>query len=494
MRKLATATGYSVLAGVTGRFVFSLGSILFARILGAEEYGVYVNMLAFVNALSVVALFGIHTAFSVFVPQYVQEHPQRLSALIMAGHTIIGTLTAIIAALVVSLAPFISHHAYDSHISASTLQISLLLLIGLVANTASMAVLYGFQDFRRYAVLSVVSSVGIIFCALAGSVVYGVMGIIVGSGAGYLGTALAAFIIIRRHTALRFTAAPGQFRDTLRSILRFSVPAFLSGVFVAPAYWIGNFLITQSGDTSNSGYFGVANALAQLVLLVPSLLAAPLIPILSEVHVQGDERRFSSLVLKNLRMVWLVTLPFVAVAGIAASPIITLLYGHVYAPAIPTFLVLLGANTLIAVEGVLGNVLIARKKMWDSFTANLLWFLSFLFFVLLLLRNGGHWEFAISLLCAYSVFGIVIMIFLQRHVTMVHALSTIAPLLLLTLVVFTVVWMLAGSPVSAWGKVGLAGGLAALLCLIEWRHLLTDDERGAFRELIHEYWNRRTGR
>lgn len=494
LRRFITGASYGVLAGIVGRVVFSLGSIVVARVLGAHDYGVYVNVMAFINLLSIVCLFGVHTAFSAFVPHYMQTNPAQVRWLIGAGFGLVMIVLFAVCVGVLVSAEHIAALVYDEHIAGAVLRFALIILCGVVLNTAAMAVVYGFQEFRPYALLTIASSSLVMLLAVIGAFTLGVQGVIIGSGGAYVLSAGIVGIVIRSYIERHGHGSPSSRRESIRTILRFAVPTFLSGIFVAPAYWIGNVLMTQAGDTRSSGYFGVANALAQLVLFVPTTLAAPLIPLLSEVHAQGDERRFASLVLKNVRLVWLVTLPLAAGFGIAAFVVVTLLYGATYAPAAKSFVILLGVNTLIAVEGVLGNVLIAKKHMWDSFVANLLWFFVFLTLALLLVRGGGHIEFALSLLCAYVIFGGIIAMMLRRHVKFDGASRAIFPLGLLTLMVFCTMWWIGN---AAWHtEVKIVGALlfSTLLGLIEWKWFVAPDERALVIDTFQNSLGKYVGR
>ncbi|MER3523791.1 MAG: hypothetical protein C4326_06895 [Ignavibacteria bacterium] len=494
LRRFIAGASYGVLAGIAGKILFSLSSIVVARVLGAHDYGVYVNVMAFVNVLSIVCLFGIHTAFSAFVPHYVQTNPAHVRSVIVAGFSLVAFVLLAVGVGVLVSAEHIAALVYDEHIAGAILRFALIILCGIVLNTAAMAVVYGFQEFRQYALLTIASSALVMLLAVIGAFTFGVQGVIVGSGVAYVFSASIVGIVIEPRIERLAQGSVGGWKESLREILRFAVPTFLSGIFVAPAYWIGNFLMTQAGDTSSSGYFGVASALAQVVLFVPTTLAAPLIPILSEVHAQGEEGRFASLVLKNVRLVWLATLPLAASFGIAAFAVVTMVYGASYAPAVKSFMILLGVNTLIAVEGVLGNVLIAKKQMWGSFVANLLWFSVFIILALLFVRRGGHVEFAFSLLCAYGIFGVVIAMMLRRHVKFDGASRAVLPLALLTLIVFSVLWWMGNAAWHTGVKIVAALLFSTLLGVIEWQWFVSPDERALAREAIHNVLGKYFGR
>ena len=67
-RRFFVGAGYSLLGASVHRVLLAIAAIVTARLLGVKEYGVYANLIAVVNLLMTFGLFGVHTAFSSFLP------------------------------------------------------------------------------------------------------------------------------------------------------------------------------------------------------------------------------------------------------------------------------------------------------------------------------------------------------------------------------------------------------------------------------------------
>jgi O-antigen/teichoic acid export membrane protein len=287
---------------------------------------------------------------------------------------------------------------------------------------------------------------------------------------------LQAFFVLSRHGSL-LRGARLTLPRAARELARFTLPAFLSGLFVAPSLWIGNLLLVRFGDISASGYFGVANSLAQLVLLLPLTVGAPMVPLLAELSASKDEARFGLMVRRNVKLMWAITMPFAILFGVPASLLITLIYGDHFVSSVPTYLLLIGQNCLIAIESVAGYVLIAKNKMWDSLLANASWFCMFIRLALLLIRDSGHVGYGLALFLSYGLFGLVLLIVVGRHVHL--PLLTPATFLAAggTTAIFVLVWFLSRWIESPFAMTIAAVGLSAAVAVIEWSMFFSPEEQ-----------------
>ena len=486
-RRFFVGAGYSTLTAVVNRIMLAVGSIVFARFLGAADFGVYVNLIALVNLCSVVCLFGVNTAFSSFIPQYNQTQPEKLPAVIVSGLLLNVLFLGVFSSILLPLANTISVELYRGQVQALYVMMALPWLMGVTMNASTFAALYGFQDFRHYAAVNLLSGAVVATLTIAGAFLFGLRGIIIGNGIAYGVSVLLALSGLGRYGLTRMKGWSIHIGASLKEVFRFSLPTFLSGLFVAPAFWVGNFLLVQHGAVASSGYFGVANSLAQLVLFIPATMSAPLVPIFSEVSSTENPERFSELVVKNVRMIWSVALPIAAFMGAAAFWLIVLLYGRQYVPSVSTFVVLVVTNLLIAVESILGYVLIAKKKMWDSFVANFLWFCLFLAFAWFMIRDFDQLGFAMALLASYLLYGVVIVVVLKRHIT--FSLGTpdfVRAVGFSGLVVggMVAVVLFVESMIPA---IALAVLLTSVVVAAEWNFFLSIEERRMLLDLYQQY-------
>ena len=482
-KRFFVGAGYSLLGASVHRVLLAAAAIATARLLGVREFGVYANLIAVVNLLMMFGLFGVNTAFSSFLPR--AGGPERARQIVAAGVLLVCVLLAAVFALAWASASFVAGALYRSVLTGDHLRTALPYLAALTLNTLLLSALYGFQEFRRYSLSMIQLGVLVAAGSVIGVLWGGLRGLLLGGTAAYaLNTVFIAFTLRR---LLGAGAAPSwrEIRSRARELLAFALPAFLSGLFLAPAYWLGNMLMVRAGGSAPSGLFGVANSLAQLVLFIPATLAATLVPMFSEVAAHSGRERFSAFVARNCRMVWCINLPVTVLVGGAAPLLIGALYGAPYAPSVPAFVLLACSNLLVAVESVAAYVFIARRRMWEGFALNAIWFLVVLALLAPLVRYGQT-GFALVLLLAYSVHGVVTLAFLRRHVDLAPLALRAGPAAALTLAAFGLAAWTALSRFPTPLVVALSGAGAAAVAFLEWRYVLDADDRALVADTLRQ--------
>jgi len=196
-----------------------------------------------------------------------------------------------------------------------------------------------------------------------------------------------------------------------------------------------------------------------------------------------NRARFSAFVARNGRMVWCISLPVTVLVGGAAPVLIRMLYGAAFVRSVPAFVLLACANLLIAVESVGAYVFVARRRMWEGFALNTLWFLVVLLLMVPLVRFG-HVGFALVLLLAYAFQGVALLVFLRRHLDLGPLAVRAGRAGLLTLGAFalTLGVALLGLPWPLVLALSVAG--AALAAVLEWRFVLDTGDRALVTDTL----------
>jgi O-antigen/teichoic acid export membrane protein len=161
-------------------------------------------------------------------------------------------------------------------------------------------------------------------------------------------------LLLRLRGPLRLALA--KVRQSIRPLLRVSLPAMLAGVSLLPALWLGQVLLSRQPDgLQKVGVFAVAYRWHLVAVFVPAVLGSVLLPMLG--RLRATERGSDAYQL-FLRYGWF-TLALAAPAALMlmvfATPIMAL-QGAQYAAG-ATILVVLG---LAVIPAALNNVLSQR--------------------------------------------------------------------------------------------------------------------------------------
>lgn len=374
--KAALHTGFG---GVASRIFGGLAPIILARYLGPKEFGVYTLVLSLVGIVAGVSHLGQNVALQKFLPEYFAKDPRRGGAILADTIVLVSGLLAIVCMAFFFLSGWIASAIYHVASLKPVFQFSALLVLAMSLFNLASSVVAGLQDFKAYSKAMVVRSGAFLLLGWVGVLLFGLYGALAGQlFAALLALALLAFAGLRgARSRLPGVVRTVFSRSVLVEIFSFAFPAFLSGMLVAPAYWWANTLLARDSGFAQVGLFGVAFALAQLIMVIPSNLSIPAVSFMSETYESSDPRDFSRLVGTNLRIVWALTLPIALGCALFAPWVVRVAFGHAYEGATTLASGMGFVALLMVVDGVIGNSIAGSGKMWHGFALNGFWALVF---------------------------------------------------------------------------------------------------------------------
>ena len=244
----------------------------------------------------------------------------------------------------------------------------------------------------------VIRSGGFLLLGWLGVRLLGLYGALIGqlaasaAGVVLLGWAVARIGRQRFATSLR----PHFSRSVLREIFWFSVPPFLSGLLVSPSGWWANTVLARDAGFRGLGLFGVAYALSQLIVVLPSNVLLPSIGFMSEAHASSGRGGFGTFVNANLRVIWAMTLPLALGGALIVRPIIRILFGHPYLPACLPATIMSLATVPMMIGTILGKALTSSGRVWQNATFDIIWLASFGGMVVFFVPRWGATGLALS--------------------------------------------------------------------------------------------------
>lgn len=178
-------------------------------------------------------------------------------------------------------------------------------------------------------------------------------------------TVLAAFVLAQALALLvsvgrlrRFGRMPA--RRAVADTLRATAPFALTTIATLVYYRAGTLLLAGLRPSADTAAFTIASNVALGLLVVPNAITTGLLPNLSAARSQGER-----LATARRALGWTLGLCLVLMlaAAVIAPYALTVVFGDRYHEAVAPLLVLLVADLLIAVSGVLGVLLVASKRV-----------------------------------------------------------------------------------------------------------------------------------
>jgi len=460
-QRIARGAYWAMVGEVSVKVITLASSIWIARLLGPEGFGTFGIIQSTLGVFGVLAGFGLGSTVIKHVAGYAGTEPARAGALIMLTVLIAAITSALMIAVLVTLAPWLAEHSLNRPELSGLLALGSLMLAGLVVGGVLNAALNGFEAFRSLARLRVLNG---LFGSLATLVLvwaYGVngavMALVVAALAGLLLSAMALRLQLRQR-GIPLVFGSGIWRD--RGLLhKFALPALVSSQLVVPTIWITNtFLVQQADGYAQFGLFNAANQWRTLVVFLPSMLASAMLPILADTWARKADGEFSQAIGVNLRTVWILALPMMLLV-VALGPELGWLFGEQY-QGVERLLPYLMASTFFTVIcSPAGAAMTAAGYMWWGACMNFGWACLLVGAAWVLVPRHGGAGLAMAYAFAYLLHTVWTMGFVRFRVAR-DIFSAVA-----RLAVFTALLLGAMLVVNEWSGVLQRSGFALLALL-----------------------------
>lgn len=377
-----------------------LSSIPVARLLGTESYGGLGIIQSTLATLTIFAGPVLGVAATKHIAQLRNSDPERAGRIIGITSIIGLIVSALMASILWVMAPFLASTILNAPILAGPLRLASLALFFMGLAGVQNGIVSGFEGFRSMAQVNLWRGLVSFPAMTIGACLWRLPGAVLGLTVISLVTVYANQQVIRKETAKNgVTAQYTGFGSEWRILYSFSFPALLSAIVVTSTTWAANaMLVNQPNGYAEMGIFNAANQWRIAILFLPSVLAAPVLPMLSE-SLSRSSKEYKQVLKLNLIITALISL-LLTLGVAAASPWIMSAYGEDFANKWPVLVMLALSATFSAIAGVIGNSIWSIGKMWHSLALNAIWAVVF-FTVLLFVIGWGALGLAIAYFTAY---------------------------------------------------------------------------------------------
>jgi antigen flippase len=316
-----------------------ISSVIVARALGPAGRGEY-SVAVTVAAIGVqLATLGLHTSSAWAVAREPALRGRLLANGALTG-LVTGTAVAVVFGVVSLLVPAAS--------SLPPVMLGLALAaipIGLVYLTEQNLIL-GLQWVRAYNALEIANrTAGIVLFIIVISL--GVM------NATTAYAALLVAIVVVATTAFWLLARNVPVRPDFSLVRRFagvSLRSYSSALLIYLVFRLDLLMVQYLQGSAAAGQYSIAVTLGEMVLLVPTVVALIMFPRLSAITDHNVQRAST---IRTTAWMGIVSVGLVLPATIVAGAAIRLLYGDVFAPAVPAFLWLLPGLVFMSMHSIL---------------------------------------------------------------------------------------------------------------------------------------------
>jgi O-antigen/teichoic acid export membrane protein len=310
-RALLRGSAVSLILNVAGQGLALLLQVLFARLLGLHEYGLWSYAMAWLGVAVIAGKLGFDFAFIRFLPTYrVRGERALFSGLVSFGRWVPALVSSMIGVAVAAAALLYGRLA-GRDIDAAWLIVWLMLPVAVFSELSSIVL----RSVQRTALSLLGDGVGRpIIAALLVLLAYGLLDREVTSGwamgAYAAATACVCFVValwVRRHTRAE--------RDDTRKIsvprewLSTSLPLMMAGGFQILLYSVDTLMLGALQDTTAAGVYSVAGRVALVALFAMNCVQVIAGPMFAEALAKGRTADLQRLVTISIWLSAVVAVP-----------------------------------------------------------------------------------------------------------------------------------------------------------------------------------------
>ncbi len=342
---------------VAGQMIGSLAVfltlIILARQLHPSDLGLYAIVISFYTLLGIFATFSMGTSMRKKLAE--DRGREGRIKLISSAYLIALSFSLFIALIGIAASSLVANQIYHQPQIAGALVLASLLAVCWALFNITIAILVGIGRVKESAIVDVIYSVIQLAAApLLVAMGYGIMGAVAGLGIGLVAGIVAGILYIIRDLSIERKSVD---TDTMKEIVGFSVPVFISTLALQGAYTVGILLLGAFVSASVVANYYNAYKLGSLFVIIINSMTFVLLPAFSAVASKaGRAKKMEPLFNRTIYFSALILAPAVAFVAALSRPIIFLFFSKAYILA-PPYLAIMSFGIVLGMVWNYANVL-----------------------------------------------------------------------------------------------------------------------------------------
>jgi O-antigen/teichoic acid export membrane protein len=286
--------------------------IISAKILSAENFGVYNYILAMIILLTLIGDFGISNSTSKYTAEYNVKNKDKIKSIPASSFIILISITSIILMLALFLGPMYLNDNYKYLI------ISLPLLFLIPATSIYDGIYGGLKKFKKLSIITL--STGIISIIPTYILIreYGIHGAIISQNIFYL-----VLLIIFIYDNRKLMHAPQK--NIIKNIWNYSIILGISNIGYLLYTKIDILVLGQYGLIKEIAYYEIINKIFTLLIIPTTLLATTIAPDSTKLYKLGKFKEIKQKIMKESVILFIIGL-ILSIIGFIILPLLAELF------------------------------------------------------------------------------------------------------------------------------------------------------------------------
>jgi len=358
MGKTSATGSFQLFIGLaTSTIIMAIGTIILARLMTPEEYGLY--SVALIPSYMIILFrdWGANSAITKYTATLRVQNKQEDTREIIKAGILFETTTGIALTLVsILLSSLIATTIFNRPESALLIAITSITILAGALQTASQSSFIGFERMELNSLTiigqAIVKSVASPLLVFIG---YSALGAVLGYTISTVAAAIiglaALYLIIFKNLKIK-NPEKTRLSETLKKMLHYGVPLSISSIlsgFLAQFY---AFLMVIYCVDALIGNYQIAAQFAVLLTFVTTPISTVLFPAFSKIDPQNEHEIIQTVFTSSVKYTSILLVPATMAMMILSKPMISTLFGEKWTYA-PFFLTLYVINNLFAIFGSL---------------------------------------------------------------------------------------------------------------------------------------------
>lgn len=460
--RFAKGTYWAFFSTVITRIFHLITSVLIARLLGKNDYGVYGLIQSTIN-IGLMFGFAMGGTLSKYVAEFKHKDKLKTSRIIALFNRVVVFISILTIVVFISFSSSIANNIYNKSGMDNLLITAGILVFVSIINSVQIGTIAGFENFKGITQINTCLAVGTIIFSVPFVYFWGVQGAIFASILTTIVSCFLSFYILKvelkKHN-INVNTRQHKYMDELYIIWEFTIPNMISALFIVSATWISNtILVNENNGYAELGLFNAANQWRQLIAFLPQILATVTLPILSETYGRENKEDFYRAFRMNLRLTWSYALPMTIFVILFRNPI-SYLFGSQFSGMTSMMILLMITAFVNILSSVISTAMLSMGNIWPMSLFNLFWGMILVLSTYSLAQFHGGFGLSIAYLLATSLMTVGQIIYIEF--TMKQGVFSGERLLILS----TIITLFVVSAIGYYNNSSIIVGLAVLIVSI----------------------------
>lgn len=336
-------------------------SIIFARMLGPNDLGIYGIVFNIQQIMITISVFGIPFAITKYIAEN-KDNVENEKRNYFTGLILILIFSLTISIIYLFASPLIATEIYKNTKLAHYMSLSALSIVFASLNSFNRAYFQGINKMKEISVLDISNSVIFLVTSFILLYIFGLMGAFYAIILSSVFTSILGIILLKQSKTSISKFEIDFDQETVKKILNFGFPLFLSSITILPTYLLGRTWLAVKYDYDQVGYLQVALAVQTIILFIPSAISTNLFPWFSSNSSKNGQDYLRKKIPQLTRMftfiMGTIMIIFIPISGY----FVNILYGSTYFASIELLQWLLVDTLLISQIQIYNNYVMSISK------------------------------------------------------------------------------------------------------------------------------------